>query len=427
MISYRTAYLKAHYPSEFMAALMSCDSGDTDKIVIEMMECEEMGMQVLPPSVNESFGNFTVVDDKTIRFGLSAIKGLGLGSIDGLLEERKKGPYTSLEEFLKRVPSQALNKKSIEAMACSGALDELGERRAIVESFEDMVKFAKMSQDEASQGQISIFVSMSAEDQGNPVFKLKTVKPATLIERLNFEKQYLGLYVSGHPLRGLTKYLAKKVNLISSLTKRNVGKPVKLGGILASSKKVFTKAGAYMMYGELEDPTGRIEMVVFPKVYNQYQECFKEGLILVMDGRLDLRGNGLQFSVNSAKTVSLDSMITNAKEAGLYNEKEKISRKHIVIEVDKKVQTDPMDESDQLYVAPEPDAEAWKDNAYQIDIKAGTNLEALNALKNLLLSAQGERKVELNIYDISGNFKKIKLPFGINLSNDLEAQIKSLI
>jgi DNA polymerase III alpha subunit len=290
-----------------------------------------------------------------------------------------------------------------------------------------MVKFAKMSQNEASQGQISIFGSMSAEDQGNPVFKLKEVKPATLIERLNFEKQYLGLYVSGHPLRGLTKYLAKKVNLISSLTKRNIGKPVKLGGILASSKKVFTKSGAYMMYGELEDPTGRIEMVVFPKIFNQYQEYFKEGLILVMDGRLDMRGNGLQFSVNSAKTVSLDSMITNAKEAGLYNEKEKISRKHIVFEVEKKEMVDPMDESDQLYVAPDSYTEAWKENSYQIEIKAGTNPNKLNELKNLLLSAQGERKVDLNIYDNSGNFTKLKLPFGINLSNDLEDQIHSLL
>lgn len=427
MISYRTAYLKAHYPSEFMAALMSCDSDNTDKIVQEIMECEEMGMAVLPPSVNESFSNFTVVDDHTIRFGLSAIKGLGAATIESLNEVRKSGRFVSIEDFLKRVPPAALNKKSIEALAYSGAMDELGERRSIVESFEDMVRFAKAVQDEAAQGQTNIFGVMDEGEPPQQTFKLKQVKPATLIERLNWEKEFMGLYISSHPLKGLTRYLAKKVNLISSLTKRNVGKPVKLGGLLTNSKKVFTKSGAYMLYGEVEDPTGRIEMVVFPKTYSQFHDLFKEGQILVMEGRLDLRNNGLQFSVNSAKALSLDSMIANAKEAGLYNDKEKITRKHIVIEAEKEVREDPMDESDQLYSAPPPPpADEWKENPYIIEIKDNTDANKLAILKTLLLANQGDRKVELHIGS-GDNAKKIKLPFGISLTESLETELKNLI
>ncbi len=429
MISYRTAYLKAHYPEEFMAALMSCDHGNTDKIVLEIMECEEMGIPVLPPSVNESFSNFTVVGDKTIRFGLSAIKGLGLGTIDSLLEVRKNGPFKSLEDFLSRVPANVLNKKSIEAMAHSGAMDDLGERRAIFENFDEMIKFSKTTQNEASQGQTNIFAAFQESGQEeSSTFTLKKTPPATLMERLNWEKEYLGLYVSSHPLKGLSKYLSKKVNLISSLTKREVGRNIKLGGILAHMKKVFTKSGVYMMYGELEDPTGRIEIVVFPKTYNIYQAYFKEGNILIMEGRLDMRGGAIQFSCNTAKSVSLDSMINNAKAAGMYNDKEKISRKHMVIDmgVNKGKNEDPMDESDQLYVAPDSIDESWKDNPYVIEINENTDNQKLALLKNILLSNSGERKVELLIKGV-GTEKRIKLPFGINVTDNLESEIKSLI
>lgn len=421
MISYRTAYLKAHYPIEFMAALMSCDHDVTDRIVLEITECENMGIAVLPPSVNDSFVNFTVVDNKTIRFGLSAIKGLGVGSLNELLEARKKGPYKTLEDFLQRVPAKVINKKTIESLAASGALDALGERKAIIESYEDMAKFAKYSQEISIQGQTSIFGSMDSEVKSDmSSFHLKNVRPATLMEGLNWEKQYLGLYVSSHPLKGLKKYLAKKVNLIDDLTKREIGRTVKLGGILNKIKKVFTKAGAYMLYGEIEDPTGRIEIVVFPKVYSQYQQFFKEGQILIIEGRLDQRSGALQLSCNMAKTLSLDSMITNAKAAGLYDLNEKVVRKQKVLEVEA-AEADPLEEAEPITNVEELN-EQWKENPYVIKINDGVDLERLNRLKTFLIQHQGQRAVELHLKG-----KKIRLPFGIQLDAAMESEIAGLI
>jgi len=419
MISYRTAYLKAHFPIEFMAALLSSDHGDADRVSMEIIECEEMGISVLPPSVNESFSNFTVVDGKTIRFGLSAIKGLGEGTINDIIESRKSGRYGSLEDFLRRVPAKVINKKAVESLSRSGALDEFGERKAIVESFEDLTRFAKCVQEIAAQGQTNIF-GLSDDDSSMSALKLKVTAPASLIEKLNWEKDYLGLYVSGHPLKGLRKYLSKKVNLIESLTRRNVGKSVKLGGLLMKAKKVFTKAGAYMLYGELEDPTGRIEVVVFPKVYAQYQAHFVDGNILVMEGRLDQRSGNLQFSVNNAKAVSLDSMINNAKEANLYDEKEKIVRKIKVLEVEVP-QADPTEE-DVLPLVSAADAGEWNENPFCIKVPAEVKEDVLRNLKMLLLRNPGDRKVEINM-----GSRTIKLPFGITLSEDLENGLKELI
>jgi DNA polymerase III alpha subunit len=181
-----------------------------------------------------------------------------------------------------------------------------------------------------------------------------------------------------------------------------------------------------MLYGEVEDPTGRIEVVVFPKVYSQYQNSFNVGQILVMDGRLDLRNNGLQFSINVLKTVSLDSMIANAKELGLYNEKEKISRKHKVLDAEAKQEKDPMEAGDLLYVSPDVETDEWKENPYLIEIKQADKVN-LSKLKQLLLSYPGERKVELLIYGDNNLPTRIKLPMGINLKDNLENDIKALI
>lgn len=426
MISYRTAYLKAHYPTEFMAALMSSDNDNTDRVVLEMLECEEMGIGVLPPSVNDSFANFTVVDDNTIRFGLNAIKGLGEGAVRDLLEARKQGKFDSMEDFLKRAPVKIFNKKTIEALAYSGALDELGERKAIIENFEALAHFAKSAQEISLQGQTNIFGKMEDLDDKFFAFQLPKVVPATRMERLAGEKEYLGLYVSSHPLRGLKKYLAKKVNLIDDITKKNLGRNIKLGGILNRIKKVFTKSGAYMLYAELEDPTGRIEVVVFPKVYNQFQALFKEGQILIMEGRLDLRANGLQFACNTVKALSLDSMIAKAKEAGLYDEKEKMSRRQKVFEKTAEVKAfDPMEE---LYIAPalETRVEDWQENPYVITIPGNADLKKLNELKAVLQAKPGERKVEIRVKNGAG-IKRIRVPFGVEVNDEMETAIRSLL
>ncbi|MFC1747749.1 DNA polymerase III subunit alpha [Pseudomonadota bacterium] len=428
MISYRTAYLKAHFPTEFMAALLSVDADNTDRVSMEIMECEEMRIQVLPPSINDSFSSFTVVDDTTIRFGLSAIKGLGVNTIEELIAARKEGPYKTLEGFLGRVPPKIINKKTIQCLAYSGALDDFGERKQLADSYEDLSSFAKNAEQIKNEGQTDIFgvMNVGGVDDTNSQLKLKKVTPATLLQNLQWEKDFLGLYVSSHPLRGLKKYLSKKIKLIDDLTKRDVGKNLKMGGLISNIKKVFTKSGSYMAYGELEDPTGRVEIVIFPKVYAQYQNLFEEGQILVMEGRLDHRNDRIQFSCNSAKSVSLEKMIENAKDSNIYNEKEKMIRKQKVF--------DEVDEEDDEKEKPlKKAAKSKKDDAkmdatapYVIELPESINNEKLTDLKKLLTENRGERKVELHISGKAG-IKRIKVPFEVEISSELENKIKEVV
>lgn len=424
MISYRTAYLKANFPTEFMAALLSADADNTDRVVLEIMECEEMGIAVLPPSINESFASFTVVDDGTIRFGLSAIKGLGVGTVDEILAVREAGgKFASLEDILQRVPSKLMNKKTIEALAYSGALDDLGERKAIAQSTDAMSAYSKVNQEMSAQGQESLF----AGEQGGDLtpLKLTDVAPASNMERLKWEKDYLGLYVSGHPLKGLKRYLSKKVTLIDTITEKMIGKKVTVGGLLARVKKVFTKSGSYMLYGEVEDPTGRIEFVVFPKVFAQYEALFQEDNIIIMEGRLDHRRDSLQFSCNSAKAVSLDSMVKNARESGMYDENEKVMRKQKTVEVAKK-KAEPVPAVSQKSPSGPPDSQEWKENPYVIEIPDSMSKEKLQQLKSLLLENQGDRQVEIHLGD-GRTTKRIKIPFGIHLSAGLEEDIDKVL
>lgn len=427
MISYRTAYLKAHHAAEFMAALLSADADNTDRVVLEIMECEEMGIAVLPPSINESYKDFTVVNEKTIRFGLSAIKGLGVGTVNGIIEARRKsGKFKNIENILERVPYKLLNKKSIEALAYSGALDEFGDRKALAGSFEEMSSYAKTAQDIGEQGQTNIFADMDGGNEESSHFSLKKTNPSSDMEKLKWEKDYLGLFVSGHPLKGLKKYLAKKVNLIESLTRRDVGKRITLGGLLTRVKKVFTKSGQYMVYGELEDPTGRIEIIAFPQVYSQYGHLFEEDRILITEGRLDARRGTLQFSCQSVKAVSLESMVENAKNNNMYDPKEKLVRKQKFVEPAKEYEAAVMEEQvKEEEVAASP-SEEWRENPYVIEVPANTDAEKLKMLKQVLIEHQGERSVELNIAGIKGG-KRIKIPFGVSVSDELVSGIEAVL
>ena len=289
-----------------------------------------------------------------------------------------------------------------------------------------MAKFAKYAQEVDQQGQTNIFSSFEEEGLNDlQTFSLKKIPSASLMERLNREKEYLGMYVSSHPLKGLRKYLSKKINLIESITKKDISRTVKLGGLLAKAKKVFTKSGAYMLYGELEDPTGRIEIVVFPKVYNQYQDIFVEGNVVILEGRLDLRSQALQFSCNAGKAISLESMIKNAQAAGVYDAKEKMNRKPKIIEFET---NKPIYENTDIpQESPPPElTEEWKENPYIIRLPSSIGMDRLNKLKQILLSNQGERKVEIHLEN-NQEVKRIKVPFGIHVSTELEKMVQEAI
>lgn len=321
-IAYETAYLKALYPTEFMAALLSSEGGDTDRISIEIEEARAMGIKVLPPDINESLAHFTALSNNNIRFGLLGVKGVGESSIRQIIDIREKdGKFASIEDFATRVSNKLLNKKLLESLAKSGALDSLGERGTFVAQYDKISEFSK-SVDSAGASQTDMFQTLGAGSAGSAI-EFETQDPATQYQKLRWEKETLGLYVSSHPLAGLKKYIGKKARLIESFESKDVGKKVTIAGIVEQSKILHTKKGDSMAIVTLEDPTGRMEVMLFPRVYTQFKDVLeKPDSILVIAGVLDMRMGQPQLKAEAMKSASLEMMVKKAKETGIFNQEE---------------------------------------------------------------------------------------------------------
>ena len=328
-IAYQTAYLKANYPAEFMAALLSSDAQQTDRVMIEIEECHAMGIEVLPPDINESRSQFTVIQKEgdlqgawAIRFGLSAIKGIGESSVEQIIVEREQsGKFTSLEEFAQRVPVKILNKKVLESLAKAGALDSLGERRRILENYASIVDYRKASGD-ASGAQSDLFGALG-QSMEHIAMELPETPAASPQQKLQWEKETLGLYVSSHPLAGMRKYIGRKARLIGELTSKEVGKKITVAGIQEGIKKLRTKKGENMAILMLEDPTGKMEITLFPRLYTEMAAALEQqDTVLVIGGTLDYRMGQLQMRAEAIKRASLSTMIARAKDEGLFDAEE---------------------------------------------------------------------------------------------------------
>ncbi|MFH1258686.1 MAG: DNA polymerase III subunit alpha, partial [Elusimicrobiota bacterium] len=286
-IAYQTAYLKTHFPAEFMAALLTSERNDVERISVLISECRKMDLEVLPPDINESFTFFSVVPKKNqVRFGLSAIKNVGSSIVETIVEERKaKGAYASINDFILRVNSKDLNKKSFESLIKSGVFDKMAERNQLLFNLERLLEFSRETQKTKINGQNGLFDAL----QYNNKISLTSTAPASEKEKLAWEKELLGLFVSSHPLNGFKKILEKKVTPISKLpdhnTKRNIR--VRVGGIISGIKKIITRSGKPMLFISLEDLSNRIEVVVFPSTIERNPTLFQENKIVMIEGRLD--------------------------------------------------------------------------------------------------------------------------------------------
>jgi DNA polymerase III subunit alpha len=423
MIAYETAYLKAHYPTEFMTALMSADYGNTDRIVIEIGESAQMGIKVLPPDVNESLSKFTFVEDGKIRFGLSAIKGLGDESVRTIIEAREKGgKFASIEDFAKRVPAKVLNKKSIEALALCGAMETFGERKRIALNYELISEFGKKKETSAVEGQAGLFDGMG---DASPVehLKLPEVAPATPSERLKWEKDFLGLYVSNHPLAGLGNYFKKKLVPLDQLPSKTIGKPIKVGGLLSSFRKVTTKKGDAMAMLTIEDPFGSADGVMFPKTYAECGGVLVDDQILFIDGILEKRGSDLQVIVNKATAVPLEKLQEVAKRDGLWTEGETIDRVNR-----QELEEEEVEKAEEVLHVDEKNVKKIPENAKEtgdvrsILVNREVNKDFFVALKKLLEQHPGKQKIKL---EIGG--RVLPVPFGVELTPLLLAQIEALM
>ena len=323
LIGYQTAYLKARFPAEFMAALLTSDQGNIDRVAIEVSECQEMGIEVLPPNINESFEEFAVIkgDDAIeparhvsagvaggrIRFGLNAIKNVGINVAHEIVEERKRnGKYKDIGDLINRVETKDLNKKSLESLFKVGALDELGERNHLLSSSENILTFSKNLHRAKDSNQTSLFGGMELEA---PSITLVEADPATKKQKLQWEKELLGLYVSDHPASDYQEYLEKMAIPIKDLINDMVNNKVRLGGVISKVQKIFLKnQNKAMLFVTIEDLSGRIELLVFPKTLERLEGLFGEDKVILTEGKLSDKDGNFKLIVDDAKEITQSEM-----------------------------------------------------------------------------------------------------------------------
>ena len=295
LIAYQTAFLKAHYPVEFMTALLTCDMNNTDNVVKFISECREHGIAVLPPDVNESSKEFTVVGDR-IRFGLAAVKNVGSGAIDSILECREeKGPYKSIFDFCERVDLRRVNRRVTESLIKAGAFDSFGARRSqLMSAMDDAMERAQSLHRDRAEGQMNLFTFLqeeAGEERMDP--ELPGVEEWSERRKLTFEKEALGFYITGHPLDRFKEEIRLFVTTDSArLKERFENDQVRMAGVCTAIKTINTKKGDRMAFVSLEDEQGAVELVVFADVYQKNVEVLEKDDPILVSGKVSKDDKG---------------------------------------------------------------------------------------------------------------------------------------
>lgn len=296
-IAFRTAYLKAHFPVEFMTALLTAESRGTsgpvknEKIAQAVSECRRLDVKILGPDINKSKQDFSIEDNKHIRFGLSAVKNVGAAAIESILQARNVGKFISLSDFCQRVNLSSVNKKTVESLIKSGAMDAFGLRASLLLNLPDIVSKANQNKKQALDGQVSLFADTFEPEEFNSS-KHTDIEDFTEEEKLGFEKEFLGFYLSSHPQAALLEKIKETVtHEIEALETEEEGVVVTIGGILESSRKIFTKkSNAEMAFIQIADEKGiSIEAIVFPRVFEQYKSQLLTDTVILLDGKIDMK------------------------------------------------------------------------------------------------------------------------------------------
>jgi len=317
LIGYQTAYLKANYPVEFMAALLTADQNDTDRIAIEIEECRQMGIEIKAPDINESFASFTVLKDSskpTIRFGLKAIKNVGAHIVEEIIDERKRGgSFSNIFDLLERVSDKDLNKKSLESLIKAGALDQLEDRAVLVDNIEVLLNFSKAIKKDKDSSQLNLF----GEDVLAPVYpSLEKDKELNDKEKLQWEKDLLGLYISEHPFSFFRSHLSDFCLPLTTL-KDHIGQDIFTAGVISSIKKIITKKNENMLFVKIEDGISMLEVLVFPKILKEQPDLWQEGRVVLLNANVSDKDGEIKLLVNKA---------INLKEEGLESDIEEFKK-----------------------------------------------------------------------------------------------------
>jgi len=292
--------MKANFPVDYMAAVLTADAGDVEKVAEIVAECKRMGISILPPSVNESKGNFTVVDDKTIRFGLYSIKNFGTGVADSIIAARATGPFTDISDFVARITDKNLNKKSLESLIQSGALDELAERGQLLLNLERLLDYHReFTKRPIDQG--SLFGAITAPSA--TAVTLEPCAPASMDERLLWEKELLGLYISGHPLDKFKDKLSNQKTTIKHAKENLKGVETVIAGYIETVQHILTKKGERMAFLKVADLSDSVEVVVFPRTLKENEAILVPAACIMLKGRISERNGIPSFVAEKAKAL----------------------------------------------------------------------------------------------------------------------------
>jgi len=424
LVGYQTAYLKANYSTEFMAALMTSDQEDIDRIPIEIDECRQMGIEVLPPDINESFADFTVVtsgtaqnvaiseqESKTIRFGLRAIKNVGGHITEVLIKERKtNGPYQNMADFLQRAQDKDLNKKSLESLIMAGAFDKLEERGKLLANAEKMLEYNRNLSAAKNSGQDSLFSLAPALAAGSTI-TLASAPPASKRDILNWERELLGLYISDHPFNEYEKILGASVIPIAQLNKTLEGQLINAAGVIAKIKKIVTKNNDNMLFVKIEDKTASVELLVFPSLLKETADVWQEGNAVICRGRLSNKENEIKLLVDKAKKIEPEIAVKLASEFLRLNKNNGFKN----INNNVSAPAAPVGAAFGAPAAP----------ILKIKIKDLNNQELLARLKERLAKNPGAHKVYFYIPGESG-LQVIETGFRVDASEELKKQLAEI-
>ena len=321
LIAYWTAYLKAHYPDAFMAALMTSDHDDTDRLAIEITECKHMGISVLSPDINESFVEFAVVpNENKIRFGMSAVKGVGVGAVEEVLRAREDGPFTSVEDFARRVSTSKFNRKAWESLIKSGAFDDMGDRSDLLFNLDSITSFASKLQKEAASGQTNLFGMLGGDDAASVQSTLHLQKAPVKHddkERLMWERELLGLYISAHPLDRYETYLSEQTQPLTQLVPEYDSRMMTVGGIISTVRTIVTKSGSKMAFVGIEDKFGEGEIIVFPNLYEKVGAKLVQDAVIRVSGKNSARDRDGNLG-NESKLIADDIIVITDNDINGY-------------------------------------------------------------------------------------------------------------
>jgi len=306
LISYRTAYLKANYPQEYMAALLSTETGNTDKITKYIKECERMGMKMLPPDINQSVTQFTVVGND-IRFGLAAVKNIGEAAVKGIIKERiERGLFKTIFDFIERTDSRVVNRKTLESLIKCGAFDSFGTKRAVLfASLDDALSNAGITRRDRESGQGSFFDMFKPEGSDAAPIKLKEIDEWAEAELLANEKELLGFYVTGHPLNKYDEIFKKYIPLtIAKLSEVSDGQEVRLGGLISKVRRTVTKRNSEQMaILTVEDFDSTIDVLVYPQPFKECAENLVEDAAVCITGKVNKKEDIPKIIANNVEPI----------------------------------------------------------------------------------------------------------------------------